>query len=377
MKKNITKLLMGSISKDELIVLRKWLNDPENQSTLKAYIQDYHDLNLAVLKDIADEAYKKTVDQIERKEKPVESFAPHWIKYAAVAVLLIGLGIIFQQGFFSFQNDTLLVPQDEPITLQLDNGEIYTIDVSQSKEVRDSEGNILGKQKQHQLSYSQISDVEELTFNTLTIPYGKRFELVLSDGTLVHLNAGSSLRYPINFLSKGNREVYLSGEAYFDVAKDKSNPFVVNVDDLEVNVLGTEFNVSAYEEDSNIEVVLVEGAVSLSSNEASLRASTNLEPGQKGSFERTSNNMSIDQVNTSLYTSWREGHLVFRNLTFDQIMAKLERHYHIEIENENTELGKEVFNASFNDVKIEEVLSFFNDVHEINYKVKNNKVIIR
>ena len=78
-----------------------------------------------------------------------------------------------------------------------------------------------------------------------------------------------------------------------------------------------------------------------------------------------------------MYTSWMQGHLVFRELTFDQILTKLERHYNIEILNTNTELGKVVFNASFNEVKIEEVLSFFNDTHEIEYEIKNNTVIIK
>src|SRR5690606_6779178 len=269
------------------------------------------------------------------------------------------------------------MPKDDAITLELDNGTIQAIDVSRTKEVRDPEGNLIGDQNQDRISYSQATQKENLVFNTLNIPNGKKFIVELSDGTIVHLNSGSSLRYPVNFLSAGPRQVYLSGEAYFDVSSNELNPFIVNVNDLDVKVLGTKFNISAYTEDRSTNVVLVEGAVSLDGKTGPKDAVVTLEPGQKGSYGHYTQNIVVDAVNTDLYTSWMQGHLVFRNLTFDQILTKLERYYNIEIENTNAVLGKEVFNASFNDVKIEEVLSFFNDTHKIEYTIKNNKVIIK
>src|SRR5690606_25698590 len=128
------------------------------------------------------------------------------------------------------------------------------------------------------------------------IPKGKKFQIQLSDGTLVHLNAGSSLRYPVDFLSEGPRQVFLSGEAYFDVAKNASNPFIVNVDDLEVRVLGTQFNVSAYSEDEYIDVVLVEGSVNLNKKEGDM---VELSPGQKGSYKQNSDSITVNEVNAS------------------------------------------------------------------------------
>lgn len=376
MKKYISKLLMGTISDDELIVLRKWIDDPQNRSTLESYLKDYHDLNLVLLKNDVDAAYSKVIGQIEKEKRPIRRLMTNWIKYAAVVMLFFGIAYLIQRDYSSHQDASVIVSNDKSITLELENGAVQTIDVSQTKAVKDVNGNLIGAQKQNQLSYTPVAGIDKLVFNTLTVPYGKRFELVLSDGTSVHLNAGSSLRYPMNFLKEGARQVFLTGEAYFDVKKNKSNPFVVKVGELEVNVLGTEFNVSAYTEDSDIEVVLVEGAVNLKQNNDAINESTNLVPGQKGLFEHTSNNISVANVKTALYTSWRQGHLVFRNVTFDNILAKLERHYSVEIENRNKELGSEIFNASFNDVEIEKVLSFFNDVHKIKYSIENNKVII-
>lgn len=376
MKKNITKLLIGTITEKEIIELRDWLEDPSNQSVLEVYVRDYHDLNLATLKNNLDKAYVKVSYQIDINEKPVKKLFPIWTKYAAAIILLFSLGFFYQQGFFAHHERDILVPNDDSITLELDNGVIQNIDIKGVKEVRDSEGNVVGAQNQNQISYSQASQKRELVFNTLKIPNGKKFQLVLSDGTSVYLNAGSSLRYPVNFLSEGPRRVYLSGEAYFDVTKNESNAFIVNVDELNVNVLGTQFNISSYPEDQYIDVVLVEGTVRLNRNDRFQDEFVELSPGQKGYYKQDSEGIMVDEVNTLLYTSWMEGSLVFRDLTFDQILVKLERHYNVNIENTDAILGKEVFNASFSDVEIEEVLSYFNDIHEIKYTIKNNTAII-
>ncbi|CAM4240386.1 Periplasmic ferric-dicitrate binding protein FecR, regulates iron transport [Zobellia roscoffensis] len=377
MKNNITKLLMGTISEEELVALRKWLDNPENQSILETYVKEYHDLNLSLLKDNVEEAYVKALRQIERTERPVRKLLPNWAKYAAAAVLIFGLGLMYQQGVFSTKKSHILVPNDDVVTLVTENGSVQTIDVQTSEIVKDENGNVIGKQEKNQINYSVGNEVKELIYNTLNVPKGKTFQITLSDGTVVHMNAGSSLRYPVNFSPTQLRKVFLDGEAYFDVTKDKSRPFIVNVDDLDVKVLGTEFNVSSYSEDANIEVVLVEGAVGLNKISASREEGVKLVPGQRGAYRRNSENIHIDSVNTDLYTSWMQGHLVFRELTFDQILTKLGRHYNIELENRNSELGHEVFNASFNDATIEEVMSFFNDTHEIDYEISDNKVIIK
>ncbi|MDO6604948.1 FecR family protein [Arenibacter palladensis] len=377
MKKNITKLLLGTITENEIVELRIWLQDPKNQAILESYVRDYHDLNLATIKNNLDEAYNKVSHQIDSNDKPVKKLFPNWTRYAAAVVLLFGLAFFYQQGFFATSNPEVLVPKDDSITLELDNGTIQTIDVNGAIEVRDSEGNVVGSQQQNQISYSKAHEKEVLVFNTLTIPNGKKFQIELSDGTLVHLNAGSSLRYPVNFLSDGPREVFLTGEAYFDVTKNVSNSFVVNVNELDVKVLGTQFNVSAYGEDEFIDVVLVEGAVGLHKEDELQADAVKLSPGQKGSYEQASNYIQVNEVNTSLYTSWMQGHLVFRDLTFNNILKKLERHYNVEIINFNEVLGNEVFNARFNSVAIEEVLGYFNDIHSIDFRIEENKVIIK
>nr|WP_299070131.1 FecR domain-containing protein [uncultured Allomuricauda sp.] len=378
MKKIITKLLVGTITDKEIIALRKWLDNPKNHSILESYIRDYHDLNMATLKNNVDVAYKKVVKSIGDNEKPTKRLFPHWARYAATVAILFGIGFLVEQGFFSSQDETVIVPKNEQITLEFDDGTVQTIKTDRVKEVMDTEGNVIGVQKQDQIEYSRTAVAEKLKYNTLNIPNGKKLRISLSDGTSVYLNSGSSLRFPINFLTQGDRQVFLTGEAYFDVVEDESRPFIVNVDELDVKVLGTKFNVSAYGEDEHIDVVLVNGSVGLDiKDELTDNGTTILSPGQKGSFGHLSKQINISKVNTQLYTSWMQGHLVFRNITFNNLLLKLERHYNIEIENTNEELGQEVFNASFKKVDIEEVLGYFNEAHTIAYDIADNKVIIR
>lgn len=377
MKKNIIKLLIGTITSKELIVLRAWLKDPENQVTLESYVRDYHDLNLAVLENNLEDAYSRVSKHIGTDKKPIKRLFPNWIKYAAAIVVLMGLTILYHQNLLFHQDRIGLAPKEESITLELDNGVIQNVDLNGVLELRDSNGNIIGAQEQNKITYSKVSEKEELVFNTMNIPRGKKFQLELSDGTLVYLNASSSIKYPVNFLTDGPRQVFLTGEAYFDIARNESNPFIVSVDEVEVKVLGTEFNISAYSEDGVIDVVLVEGSVGMNKREHLSGESVELSPGQRGTYQYNTRSIEVDEVNSRLYTAWMHGHLVFRDMTFDNILAKLERHYNVEIENNNTKLGKEVFNASFENVDIEEILSFFNETHEINYEIKNNKISIK
>ena len=215
-----------------------------------------------------------------------------------------------------------------------------------------------------------------MVYNTLTVPYGKRFEIKLSDGTNVHLNAGTSLKYPVKFFKGENRQVFLNGEAFFDVTSDKNHPFIVNAESLNVEVFGTEFNVSAYPEDSTTDVVLVEGSVGLYNENETLKDGVTIVPGTKGSHEKKQNNISTEKVNIEIYTQWMQGGLVFRNSTFENISKKLERHYNVKIINNNEHLNKEVFNASFKQESIDIVLSYFSDSYNIEYTIQENTIYI-
>ena len=310
---------------------------------------------------------------IETKKFPIFKY----ISVAASIIVLLSIGWSYQHGFFKQKNDPII--NSNEITLQLANGDVQIISAGKKSQVTDSEGNVVANHNGNKIAYDTETPLEKLVYNTITIPYGKRFELELSDGTIVHLNSGTTLKYPVRFIAGENRQVFLDGEAFFDVTKDKKHPFIVNADNLNIRVLGTHFNVSSYPEDHLTDVVLVEGSVGLYTANEKFDANKNtiLKPGYKGSFNRKDNHIETKPVITDVYTSWMEGRLTFKNMSFNDITKKLERHYNVTIVNQNKKLANEKFYASFGDEPIEKVLSYFNDVHGINYTIKNNEILIK
>lgn len=169
--------------------------------------------------------------------------------------------------------------------------------------------------------------------NKVIIPYGKKSMIVLSDGTKVWLNAGSQLIYPSYFLNK-NRQVMLIGEAFFEVTKNPERPFVVRTNDMNVEVLGTRFDISAYPEDKIIQTVLEEGKVNLQySGRGILKRDYNIEmhPNQMVEMDRTSGEAKTRMVDVRKYVSWKEGMLEFEKVDLIRALKQVERYYNVKI----------------------------------------------
>lgn len=347
----------------------------------------------AMDEESADRIFQRiiSVSNQQRMEEPKHLFrSPFFWRYAAAIAVLVTLlaGYIIWENPFSTLDETPyisqfdeggLLPDEEAITLKRENGQIEVINPDGFRVVTDADGNVIGEQEKGLLTYKENTGLEKLVFNTLTVPYGKRFEVVLSDGTSVHLNAGTSLRYPVKFLdSENTREVFVTGEAFFDVTPDADQPFIVNTGDMDIRVLGTKFNVSTYPEDETTDVVLVEGSVHMQSQgqENGMRSESILEPGEKGQYVKMNHRMSKRKVVTSIYTAWMNGELVFRNMAFEDILKKLERHYNISIENQNKSLAKEKFNASFGDEPVEKVLGNLSTIYGIDFRIEDNQIIV-
>ncbi|SFZ92262.1 FecR protein [Flaviramulus basaltis] len=372
----IVKYLTKQASFLELDELSLWL---ENSSNEKEFI-NYLKINYAIdfnMKKFDSINSKKQLIELINKEKKIYKLrkVKKIAKYVAIAIFFLGIGYIYQNGYLFNKPNHII--KSESVTLQLENGNVEIINENGTSKVLDSEGNIVGSQNGTQLVYNNEVEKETLIYNTLNVPYGKRFKIQLSDGTIVHLNAGTSLKYPVKFLKGEKRKVFLIGEAFFNVAKDAKHPFIVDSDALDIQVLGTQFNVSSYPEDDVTDVVLVEGSVNLHLEKNS---NTNddiiLKPGYKGSFIKEEDNISTKQVLTNIYTSWIYGELFFRNTTFENILKKLERHYNVTIINKNLKLSKEEFNASFREAPIEKILEYFKITYNINYTINENNITI-
>jgi transmembrane sensor len=167
-----------------------------------------------------------------------------------------------------------------------------------------------------------------LHFSEIKVPFGQMSQLVLSDGTQVWLNSGTTLRYPDKFGEK-SRAVTITGEAFFKVAKMPAKPFTINSADLSIQVLGTSFNFSAYQEDSYSSVTLVEGKVAIQDSKGIALAQ--LRPGQMATKDKSGDQLNIKEVKTDSYAAWTEGKIVFDDERLDQIALKLERWFNVEI----------------------------------------------
>lgn len=378
-RNRILKYLNGSASPIEENEVEDWIGASQKNTRkfnlLKAqYIASTFDETVeSTSVDSAFRRYKTNID-LSFKNKKRRTWSTS-LKYAATIVLLFGLGYLADKAAFS-TTPTLVIPEDA-ITLQLENGSIQVIKEDGAAQVTDSKGTVLGAQQGNRLIYNNKTTSKKLTYNTLTVPYGKRFDIVLSDSTHVILNAGTSIKYPVKFIKGKKREIYLTGEAFFEVAKDAGHPFIVNASGLNVRVLGTKFNVSAYPEDGTTKTMLVEGSVGLYQDIAyNPETTTFLKPGHVASFNKTNKDISVEKAESSLYTGWMDGNLIFRHVPFKNIIKKLERHYNVVITNHNKTLGTELFTASFDNSTLEQVFQTFQNNYGLEYSINKDEIII-
>ena len=285
-------------------------------------------------------------------------------------------GIGYYQFSNSFKNNSSseIIPKKNEITLEIPGGKQILIE--KEKNVFKEKSSVSLHKNSNQIIYKKNNKLKEIFYHTLNVPYGKRWNLILSDGTKVYLNSGSSLKYPVSFIEGLPRTVFLNGEAFFEVKNKNKNIFEVYSNGVSVEVYGTKFNFKNFIEDDNLNVVLVEGSVQVKN--IVTNKSTKLSPGFMGSVSKKTNLISKSKVNTKLFTSWINGRVIFRNEKFDQIIKKLERLYSVTIINNNKIISGEPFNASIdiNTESIGDVLSNFKQIYNIDYQISNNKIII-
>jgi hypothetical protein len=260
-------------------------------------------------------------------QNPMGKIGRRLIRIAAVFVLIVTLGGVFY--YFRYYR--------EKFPIELVKGELTekgkvilpdgTVSEFETKETRIQQtvmGELTINDDTVLLRGKEVESGEPAMAQVI-IPYGKRSEIILADGTKIWLNAGSTLSYPVRFTGN-SREVYLSGEAFFEVSTDRSKPFYVITGDLRIKVTGTRFNVTSYNNDIVTQAVLVEGRIEAAKNRLFGR-SVELSPGERIVYDRKENKIKKDKVDTELYTSWVNGYLILENEPVEEIFKKLERYY--------------------------------------------------
>ena len=217
---------------------------------------------------------------------------------------------------------------------------------------------------------ADASKADANLFNTLSTPTGGQYNIVLADGTKVYLNAVSSIKYPTQF-NGDQRIVELDGEAYFEVAKNKNKPFIVKSGDQDIEVLGTHFNVHAYDNESVVKTTLLEGSVAVNyKNQKAI-----LKPGQQSNVSDKFNKITIKQVDTEAAIAWKNGRFKFDNADLKTVMRQLERWYGIKVEYRGDVSDVRFNGGTFMNKNLSEVLKVL-ELSNIKFKVEGKTIIV-
>lgn len=286
--------------------------------------------------------YAEILSKTTTRKKSFHLSLRGFMRYAAVAA------IFFATGIFSYY----LIDQKSPGLVILSNTEIASLD--DARLILSGGKNIPLTEKESVIEYKSGGNIvinnrdtvkaevkqSAQEINQLVVPYGKNSFVTLADGTQVYLNAGSRLIYPSYFEGKV-REVILFGEAYFNVAPMTDKPFIVQTSEINVEVLGTQFNLSAYASDKTIETVLVEGKVKITENNRKLfKKGYVLNPNELATFNRETLETTIRTVDVSNYVTWHEGYMNFESVDLSRIVKRIERYYNINIRLDDPMLGQ-------------------------------------
>ncbi|MDR0506094.1 MAG: FecR domain-containing protein [Dysgonamonadaceae bacterium] len=237
------------------------------------------------------------------------------------AILLLAISLYQprqQQDIMSYARKNIIQNENKDIQIILSESKTLKIEENDANIVYDSAGIKTAQQG--------ISKKELTAYNQLIVPKGKRSNLILSDGSKLVVNAGTRVIYPVDF-SGDKREIYVDGEIFIDVVHDGNRPFIVKTSDMDVRVLGTKFNVTAYESDLNRQITLVSGSVEISGNNS--REKVVLSPSEMYEYSRGYGRVSKVDVND--YISWIEGLYIFKSIKLEDVMARLSHYYGVDI----------------------------------------------
>lgn len=372
----ILKKRLGTISDPEKTELVAWLQ--ENQMHRNLYKKLLH-------KDFGEDfGNYRQIDVLAGLRKYRKAYFPRrismakrWTSVAAMLVMVLGISLFFYSRQNSNREGILSIsPGSSQAVLVMHDGSMYTLNRQTENEVIRIDG-VTAMNTGKQLSYSTSAfdslpaDTEIL--NELRIPRGGEYQVVLADGTRVWLNAESTFKYPIQFRGK-ERVVYLEGEAYFEVTKDKEHPFRVMASrDVSVKVLGTSFNVRAYGENKEVETVLEEGSVEMAAGDNNVL----LVPGQKGCYNFANGQLEVENVETGNFTAWRKGEFVFNDEKVVDIMEDLIRWYNIEVFYADEPVKQLLFNCKIKKYETIDVLLHSMELAGgIRFEVKGHTVVV-
>ena len=378
-----------------------WVKNGTNRKKWKAFVRENPDLSKEIdtAKKIVSLLRYNTTKYLQENDvykeyQTIEAFyklnskqkntfrLKKIMQYAALFILVLSIGAVIPLIYFNEKNDVfneipvsssgfteakLILPGGKEVFLK-EKRTALQFNATESQIIIDHDSII---------SYQEGTDPKSMA--QVEIPYGKRSDILLADGTKVWLNAGSRLIFPQRFTGK-NRKVFLTGEAYFEVFDNEDIPFIVSTDKMNVTVHGTEFNIRNNELYNELEVVLVEGSVSLKENHAMsfLGKEIKLEPNQRAVFDKLKNETTIkSNIDVSYYTSWKEGLLEFNKESILNVFNRLSQFYNVSFVTESSvELNKKISGKLDLKESLEDVMTVVSDAAPITFRIDKDKVFV-
>jgi ferric-dicitrate binding protein FerR (iron transport regulator) len=315
-------------------------------------------------------AWEAIIQRFRRRKRMRRTV--RYMTAAACLVLAVGVGIhYFYHPAVSGTPDTQ-TQRTSDIRLVLSSGEEVRLNDHSLSEIREKNVSIVRDSARLVYQPENTTPQQSLVYNELIIPRGGEYELILSDGSKVVLNAGTRFRFPVTFPA-GQREVYLEGEAYFEVEKQADASFVIHTEKLNVNVLGTSFNVSAYRDENKTVVTLVKGVVQINND----NTEEMLVPGEQYRLDHPSMTGNKTIVNTNVYTAWTKGIFRFDAMPLEELMKNLSRWFDIRYTFKDEQVKNKRFTGGFRKYDdVYQVLKIIGDYTKVSFSFNEGEVII-
>lgn len=393
---------------EELEDLKQIILDPDQEEKLKLQIEEHwNQLSVvpssAIEEDKLEEIFNQVVEHPQSSQRKtiglwhrIASVSTAWKIASAIAVVTLGIWLYYGQpalNWFQYRPDTILSsrvsrdlqdikPGSVGATLILANGKTIKLANVSDSTIASEAGVTITKSADGQLIYNlsfkdTARDLDPTAIgmtNTLFTAKGETYRVKLPDGSKVWLNAASSLTYSANLVQNGQRRVKLTGEAYLEVAKDNTHPFIVESEGQQVEVLGTHFNINSYADEGSIKTTLLEGSVKVSQNDG--RQSTLiLRPGQQ-SVIKGSNRIKVEEVDVNEAVLWKEGKFSFDREEIGSIMKKVERWYDVEVSYKDDVRSVKLTGSVSRFENVSKLLSMLENTREVHFKIEGKKIIV-
>lgn len=377
----VRRSILGEITQEEGSLLEVWKNNkPENEEYYNKLIEYY--TSKSHRKINTDRNKELFFEKLNKKQGKSISFPfGKLIRIAAVVAIIVGIAwsVLYYNPIQIHQESVVLLETSKSTDIKLIVGSGESYELNQTEDLKEIEIKEKIAVSSDQVDYSKPKEknsslIQKVKYHTLIVPVGKRYDLMLPDGSKVYLNANTELRFPNKFSDKFPRKVYLKGEAYFEVKHNEKSPFIVVADNLEIRNYGTAYNVNNRNE-NRIQTTLVEGSISISDGPQGKEFF--VKPNQQAVYKKESHKIKISDVNVDQFLGWKNGFFIFENESLDNILKELYLEYNISFSiNDENKLEQRFTSHIPRYADFENVLKIIENTDKVKFNIKNDTILV-